>query len=1084
MVNRLRHLFLIRMLAVIATLCVSHRAVAQQAGTIRGTVFDADFETPIAGVRVTVAETGVTVASSEQGAYVIADVAPGEYTLVFVREGYIQEVQSEVLVNPGQLTNVATTRLKNDFQEMDEFIIREIKFDAGSEESLLELRFDSPQLVDSIGSDFLSRAGASDAAAGLRLISGATTTADGFAAVRGLPPRYVSTQLNGFVLPSADPDTRSVQLDLFPSEVIESIQVSKSFTPDQQGSASGGGVDIVTKSIPDENFLKLSSKVKVNSQQAGSGEFLQDGRGEVPFFGGTGARELIGALSGLSNTDPLPGGLDPLPFDQFGSPAPVFGDTPVQYEMNLAAGLRHTLDSGITIGGVMSSFWSQDTSHDDGRIDRDLEALTNNLGVGMIPDINTNDATGFLTTSDLGGEQRLTSLFDETRSEQEVTWGGLATLGVESENHRIGVTFMRTQITTSTVTISEDTTGKSVKFTGHDPNAVSTPGGSDNTASTDAFGQAIATGDDFRDFAPYRRLETQEYLKRTVQSLQFRGDHKLPILEDGVGWDGLIEFKNPEIDWHYANSRADRDEPGTTFFDSKTLSPRVAGPFVIHESQLVSAPTNDVGPYNIVYRDIDERGDQYRVNLVLPFEQWSGESGSIKLGFFVDSTTRKYSQDTFALLNNSLNFLESFDGTRLSEAYLDPTQYPLDTSSPPDASGFLSSDRGSLEQTGIDFTMRGQQDIEAFYWMIDLPLNKYVTVIGGYRYESTRLNSVITPDNPTLPQPLLIDAKELIDAGLGTIANSGNLISANKLEGAGISLDSDIDQADILPSLGLKITPLEGLIIRGSYSQTIARPTFRELTPLSQSLVVGQTPYVGNPLLEMSSVDNWDLRVDYRPQQGTMFSISYFRKDVENVIQNIQQTQGTTNFIVPINFPQAEIEGWEFEARQDMGRLYDSLSGLTLGGNLTLLDTAVTLRDFEQVDLAAAGVAQSTVEMTDAPQFLANLYVTYDIEETGTRASLFYTMRGDALIAGPTVGGSGDVFYTPAIYETAYDSLNFTLSQKLGKYLTLSFSAKNLTNPDIETVYRSSYVPGGDVLKTRSSKGIDFSLGIGASFDF
>ena len=90
-----------------------------------------------------------------------------------------------------------------------------------------------------------------------------------FAVVRGLPDRYVNSQMNGVRLPTADPDKRAVQLDQFPSEVIDNIQVSKTFTPDQQGDASGGAVNVVLKGIPDEKILKFKTGVEYNTQVTG-----------------------------------------------------------------------------------------------------------------------------------------------------------------------------------------------------------------------------------------------------------------------------------------------------------------------------------------------------------------------------------------------------------------------------------------------------------------------------------------------------------------------------------------------------------------------------------------------------------------------------------------------------------------------------------------------------------------------------------------------------------------------------------------------------------------------------------------------
>jgi hypothetical protein len=85
--------------------------------------------------------------------------------------------------------------------------------------------------MDSIGSDLMSRAGASDAAAALRLVAGASVQDGKYAVIRGLPDRYVSSQMNRVRLPTADENKRAVELDQFPAAAIESIQVSKTFTP-------------------------------------------------------------------------------------------------------------------------------------------------------------------------------------------------------------------------------------------------------------------------------------------------------------------------------------------------------------------------------------------------------------------------------------------------------------------------------------------------------------------------------------------------------------------------------------------------------------------------------------------------------------------------------------------------------------------------------------------------------------------------------------------------------------------------------------------------------------------------------------
>jgi hypothetical protein len=93
---------------------------------------------------------------------------------------------------------------------------------------------------------------------------------------------------------------------------------------------------------------------------------------------------------------------------------------------------------------------------------------------------------------------------------------------------------------------------------------------------------------------------------------------------------------------------------------------------------------------------------------------------------------------------------------------------------------------------------------------------------------------------------------------------------------------------------------------------------------------------------------------------------------------------------------------------------------------------------------------------------------------------LFYTVQGDTLLAGATQSKGN---FVPSVYAKSFDTLNFGLTQKLGEWFKLGFSAKNLTNPKIQTVYRSEYI-GDDRLKTSYSEGIDYAISIGGEYRF
>ena len=116
-------------------------------------------------------------------------------------------------------------------------------------------------------------------------------------------------------------------------------------------------------------------------------------------------------------------------------------------------------------------------------------------------------------------------------------------------------------------------------------------------------------------------------------------------------------------------------------------------------------------------------------------------------------------------------------------------------------------------------------------------------------------------------------------------------------------------------------------------------------------------------------------------------------------------------------------------------------------------------------------------EMTNAPEHLYNAFLTWDLAEHGTQLALFYTVQGDTLLSG---AGQSSGNFVPSVFATEYGTLNLSWSQRLGDFLKLHIQAKNLTNPEIETVYRSDYI-GDDVTRTSYTKGIEYTLGFSFS---
>jgi hypothetical protein len=87
--------------------------------------------------------------------------------------------------------------------------------------------------------------------------------------------------LNGAEVPSGDPYRRSVQLDLFPASMIERVDITKTYTPDQPGGTGGSTINVVTKSFPPEPFIKTTSASRTIRSQNLRNDFLADPRTDM-----------------------------------------------------------------------------------------------------------------------------------------------------------------------------------------------------------------------------------------------------------------------------------------------------------------------------------------------------------------------------------------------------------------------------------------------------------------------------------------------------------------------------------------------------------------------------------------------------------------------------------------------------------------------------------------------------------------------------------------------------------------------------------------------------------------------------------
>ena len=123
----------------------------------------------------------------------------------------------------------------------------------------------TPQVVSVLSTADIARTGEGDIAGALTRVTGLSVVGNGFVYVRGLGDRYSSSLLNGSPLPSPEPLRRSVPLDIFPTTIVGSALIQKTYSVNYPGEFGGGVINLTTKAIPDDNFIKVGGSLSADT---------------------------------------------------------------------------------------------------------------------------------------------------------------------------------------------------------------------------------------------------------------------------------------------------------------------------------------------------------------------------------------------------------------------------------------------------------------------------------------------------------------------------------------------------------------------------------------------------------------------------------------------------------------------------------------------------------------------------------------------------------------------------------------------------------------------------------------------------
>jgi outer membrane receptor protein involved in Fe transport len=269
---------------------------SQQKVRVVGIVRDEANAITLPGIPVEVVGTGQTVYTDVDGRFVL-DLNPGAHQVKVVMEGYEERLVSLEL-SPGQRNVTADVGLRMTAFAETVTVTGVAPLDAitSTQEAQLIERRQAQVISDNLGSQEMKANADSDAAAAMSRVTGLSVVDNQYVFVRGLGERYSNTTLAGAVIPTTEPDKKVVPLDMFPAGLLDSVQVSKSYSPDRSAEFAGGLVQIVPLKLPTQPVVDFSYGLSVFSTATGKSVPFSPLDGNDLFGYNRGARALPASI--------------------------------------------------------------------------------------------------------------------------------------------------------------------------------------------------------------------------------------------------------------------------------------------------------------------------------------------------------------------------------------------------------------------------------------------------------------------------------------------------------------------------------------------------------------------------------------------------------------------------------------------------------------------------------------------------------------------------------------------------------------------------------------------------------------------